>query len=45
MNTEPSQAGASGKILVSYGGAVMWSLATKECPTWFVSATSAFDEI
>ncbi|UKZ62641.1 uncharacterized protein TrAtP1_003881 [Trichoderma atroviride] len=35
VNTEPSQAGASGKILVSYGGAVMWSLTTKECPTWF----------
>ncbi|KAH8121649.1 hypothetical protein LI328DRAFT_158084 [Trichoderma asperelloides] len=35
VNTEPSQVGASGKILVSYGGAVMWSLTTKECPTWF----------
>lgn len=43
LNTEPRQAGASGKILVSYGGAVMWSLTTKECPTWFVSATFALD--
>lgn len=40
VNTEPSQAGASGKILVSYGEAVMWSLTTKECPTWFVSTAS-----
>ncbi|RFU72016.1 mg2+ transporter [Trichoderma arundinaceum] len=35
VNTEPSQVGGSGKILVSYGGAVMWSLTTKECLTWF----------
>lgn len=36
MNTEPGQAGGGpGRILVSYGGAVMWSLATKECQTWF----------
>ncbi|KAL7957117.1 hypothetical protein V8C34DRAFT_286828 [Trichoderma compactum] len=36
MNTEPGQAGGGpGRILVSYGGAVMWSLATTECQTWF----------
>ncbi|KAL7904353.1 hypothetical protein GGI35DRAFT_200406 [Trichoderma velutinum] len=36
LNTEPGQAGGGpGRILVSYGGAVMWSLATKECQTWF----------
>ncbi|KAL7926663.1 hypothetical protein ACQKWADRAFT_281025 [Trichoderma austrokoningii] len=35
VNTEPSQVGASGRILVSYGDSVMWSLTTKECPTWF----------
>ncbi|KAL7928096.1 hypothetical protein V8C35DRAFT_318940 [Trichoderma chlorosporum] len=36
VNEEPGQAGGEpGKILVLHGGAVMWSLATKECQTWF----------
>ncbi|KAL7946702.1 hypothetical protein V8C42DRAFT_352261 [Trichoderma barbatum] len=44
VNAGLSQPGGSGRILVSYGGAVMWSLATKECQTWFafISHFSAF---
>lgn len=37
VNPVPCQTGGMNRILVSYGGALMWSLATNECQTWFVS--------
>ncbi|EGR51556.1 uncharacterized protein TRIREDRAFT_45688, partial [Trichoderma reesei QM6a] len=35
VNPVPCQTGGMNRILVSYGGALMWSLATNECQTWF----------
>ncbi|KAM4059652.1 corA-like Mg2+ transporter protein [Hirsutella rhossiliensis] len=32
---QSSTAEASGRILVSYGGAVTWALDVQDCPTWF----------
>lgn len=40
VNAEPSRdltTDNQGKILVSYGDSVAWSLAADECQTWFVS--------
>lgn len=37
VNPVPCQTGGMTRILVSYGGALMWSLPTNECRTWFVS--------
>lgn len=35
VNPVPCQTGGMTRILVSYGGALMWSLPTNECRTWF----------
>ncbi len=42
VHDEPSRdlaMGNQGKILVSYGESVTWSLAAEECQTWFVGAS------
>lgn len=39
VNQQPSKEKSSipsGRILVSYGNAVLWELAVEDCPTWFV---------
>ncbi|KAL6854604.1 hypothetical protein J3F83DRAFT_475899 [Trichoderma novae-zelandiae] len=35
MNPVPGQTSGVNRILVSHGGALVWSLATKDCQTWF----------